>query len=206
METMRELLISTPVVPVLEFTGADEAVAVCRVLYESGIKVLEITLRHETALDAIAAVVAALPDDAVVGAGTVTTPEMATQAKSAGAVFGVSPGLTENIALAVNAMNWPFLPGVATLSEALHARELGFTELKFFPAAVAGGPAFLKAVNSVLPGLGFCPTGGISANTMADYLAINNVLTVGGSWLTAREADGSIDLDAVRSRVASLVV
>lgn len=204
METMRELLSSTPVVPVLEFVSAEEAVDVCKVLYENGIKVLEITLRHESALDAIAAVVAALPDDAVVGAGTVTTPEAVTQAKSAGAAFGVSPGLTENIALAVNAMNWPFLPGIATLSEAMHARELGFGELKFFPASLSGGPAFLKALNSVLPGLGFCPTGGISAKNLAEYRAVPNVLTVGGSWLTAREAHGKIDLGVVKDRVTAL--
>ncbi|NVJ68927.1 MAG: bifunctional 4-hydroxy-2-oxoglutarate aldolase/2-dehydro-3-deoxy-phosphogluconate aldolase, partial [Alphaproteobacteria bacterium] len=174
------------------------AVNVCRVLYEEGLKVLEITLRHESALDAIRAVKAALPEDAIVGAGTVTTPERAEEAVAAGAVFGVSPGLTKELAIAVNGLDWAFLPGVATLSEAMQAREWGFKALKFFPASLSGGPGFLKAVGSVLPDLMFCPTGGISADTAGDYRALKNVATVGGSWITPRGRDGQIHLDVVR--------
>lgn len=205
MPDLRQLMNSSPVIPVLEFTSVEEAVAISNVLYQSGIKVLEITLRHPCALNAIAAVIAALPGDAIVGAGTVTSVESVNQAKGAGAQFGVSPGLSENLALAVSTMNWPFLPGVATVSEAMKARELGFSELKFFPAAVSGGASFLKALNSVLPDLAFCPTGGISDSNRHEYLALPNVLTVGGSWLTAREADGSIDPQAVASRCAAVL-
>lgn len=199
MASLLEIMKSTPVIPVLAFKSADEAVAVCRVLYGAGLKVLEITLRHETALDAIAAVKADLPEDAVIGAGTVTTPDLALDAQKVGAVFGVSPGLTESLAAAVKAMKWDFLPGTATLSEAMKARELGFAELKFFPASVSGGPAYLKAVGSVLPDLTFCPTGGITAANAADYKALSNVATVGGSWITPRGDDGSIDLKTVEA-------
>ncbi len=198
MTSVIEVMNASPVIPVLAFESAEEAVAVCQVLYDEGIKVLEITLRHPTALDAIAAVKEALPDDAIVGAGTVLTPELAKAAKDAGAVFGVSPGLTEELAHAVKALNWPFLPGVASISEAMAARELGFGELKFFPASLSGGPGFLKAVGSVLPDLTFCPTGGVSADTAPDYRALKNVATVGGSWITPRGSDGKIHLDIVR--------
>jgi len=198
MTSVVDVMNASPVIPVLAFESTEEAVAVCQVLYDEGIKVLEITLRHPTALEAISAVKTALPSDAIVGAGTVLSPELAKAAKNAGAVFGVSPGLTEELAHAVKALDWPFLPGVATLSEAMVARELGFTELKFFPASLSGGPSFLKAVGSVLPDLTFCPTGGVSADTAPDYRALKNVATVGGSWVTPRGKDGTIQLDIVR--------
>jgi 2-dehydro-3-deoxyphosphogluconate aldolase / (4S)-4-hydroxy-2-oxoglutarate aldolase len=204
MTTVIEVMNASPVIPVLAFESADEAVEVCRVLYAEGIKVLEITLRHPSALGAIKAVKAALPDDVIIGAGTVLTAELAAAARDAGAVFGVSPGLTTDLAHAVKAMGWPFLPGIATLSEAMTARELGFTELKFFPASIAGGPAFLKAVGSVLPDLTFCPTGGVSAATAIDYRALDNVATVGGSWITPRGRDGKIDLTLVKERARAV--
>ena len=202
--TVLEIMNAGPVIPVLGFENADEAVDVCKALYDAGLKVLEITLRHPTALDAIAAVKAALPEDAIVGAGTVLTPQLAQAAIEAGAVFGVSPGLTLELAHAVKALNWPFLPGIATLSEAMTARELGFKELKFFPASIAGGPAFLKAVGSVLPDLTFCPTGGVSAATAGEYRALKNVVTVGGSWITPRGKDGKIDLALVAARAKAV--
>jgi len=201
-----EILEKSPVVPVLAFENVDEAINVCRVLYQEGLTVLEITLRHETALDAIKAVKADLPEDACVGAGTVTTAQRALDAIHAGAEFGVSPGLTPALAAAIKPLDWPFLPGVATLTEAMQARELGFTALKFFPANLSGGPGFLKAVGSVLPDLVFCPTGGISADTAPEYRALKNVATVGGSWLTPRSHDGTIHTDMVRelARIAIL--
>lgn len=204
MTSVLDVMQASPVIPVLAFESAEEAVAVCQVLYDEGIKVLEITLRHPTALDAISAVKEALPSDAIVGAGTVLSPELAKAAKDAGAVFGVSPGLTEELAHAVKALDWAFLPGVATISEAMTARELGFSELKFFPASVSGGPAFLKAVGSVLPDLTFCPTGGVSADTAPDYRALKNVATVGGSWITPRGSNGQIDLELVRERAKAI--
>ena len=204
MVSVIDVMKASPVIPVLAFENASEAVEVCQVLYSEGVKVLEITLRHPSALDSIAAVKAALPEDAIIGAGTVLTPELAKSAKDAGAAFGVSPGLTEDLANAVKALNWPFLPGVATISEAMTARELGFYELKFFPASISGGPGFLKAVDSVLPDLTFCPTGGISAETADDYRTLKNVATVGGSWITPRGDDGKIDILIVRERAKAV--
>lgn len=205
MTAVVEILEKSPVIPVLAFKNAEEAVEVCRVLFEEGLTVLEITLRHETALDAIKAVKADLPAEACVGAGTVITPELAKHAIAAGAEFGVSPGLTQELAMSVKALDWAFLPGVATLSEAMQAREWGFKALKFFPASLSGGPGFLKAVGSVLPDLTFCPTGGISADTAPEYRALANVATVGGSWITPRGKDGQIHLDVVRELARTAV-
>jgi 2-dehydro-3-deoxyphosphogluconate aldolase/(4S)-4-hydroxy-2-oxoglutarate aldolase len=205
MSDVLAVLKKSPVIPVLAFKSAQEAVDVCRVLFDEGLSVLEITLRHESALAAINAVKEDLPADACVGAGTVITPELAEAAIEAGAEFGVSPGLTPELAAAVKKLNWPFLPGIATLSEAMQAREWGFTELKFFPANISGGTGFLKAVGSVLPDLTFCPTGGISVDTAPDYRALPNVATVGGSWITPRGRDGSIDLGLVRELARTAV-
>ena len=195
----------TSVIPVLGFESVEEAVTISRILYGQGMKVLEITLRHPSALDAIRAVIADLPDDAVVGAGTVMGPELAEMVAGAGAAFGVSPGLTPALAAKVKELGLPFLPGVATLSEAMNAVDLGFTHLKFFPATACGGVNFLKAAGAVLPEVQFCPTGGINPDNAAEFLALKNVPVVGGSWLTPRDATGKMDTAAVAtlSRVAA---
>lgn len=195
----------TSVIPVLAFESIEEAVTISRVLYGQGMKVLEITLRHPSALDAIRAVIADLPDDAIVGAGTVMGPELAELVVEAGAAFGVSPGLTRDLAIKVMELELPFLPGVATISEAMMAVSLGFTHLKFFPATASGGVDFLKAASAVLPEVQFCPTGGITPSNAAEFLALKNVPVVGGSWLTPRDAMGKMDPDAAAtlSRVAA---
>lgn len=197
MTTITQVMSASRVVPVLAFEGVDEAVEVSRALVEEGIPVLEITLRHPSALDSIRAVKQALPD-AIVGAGTVMSRDQAEAARDAGAIFGVSPGLTPALAEAIRGMNWPFLPGVASASEAMKAVELGFSELKFFPAEVSGGVGFLKAMKSVLPKVQFCPTGGVKPSNASEYLALGNVPCVGGSWLTARNEAGDISIAAVR--------
>jgi len=203
MTSVQDVLSQSPVMPVLAFKSVEEALAVCRVLYEAGVRVFEITLRHDTALDAIKAVKADLADDAIVGAGTILSPDLAKSARNAGAAFGVSPGLTKELGTAIRAMGWAFLPGVSTLSEAMAARDMKFTALKFFPASLSGGPGFLKAAGSVLPDIQFCPTGGISAKTAPDYLALANVPIVGGSWITPRGDDGKIDLNKVRDMASA---
>ncbi|RMB07732.1 bifunctional 4-hydroxy-2-oxoglutarate aldolase/2-dehydro-3-deoxy-phosphogluconate aldolase [Eilatimonas milleporae] len=200
-----DILKVSPVIPVLSFRAVDEAVSVCRCLYEEGLKVLEITLRHPAAVDCIRAVRADLPDDTIVGAGTILDSDRAWEAHNAGATFGVSPGLTKTLGDTVKAMDWPFLPGIATLSEAMMAKEHGFTALKFFPAEISGGIGFLKAVGSVLPELTFCPTGGVTGATAASYLALKNVAAVGGSWLTERNKAGEIDPAIVRTKAAAAV-
>lgn len=182
MRDIVELLRGNPIIPVLAFETVEEARSICTGLVEDGMHVLEITLRSEAALDCIRAVAEELPG-AIVGAGTILTPDQASAARNAGAQFGVSPGLTPDLAQVASDMDWPFLPGIATVSETMAARDAGFKALKFFPAEASGGRAFLKSVGAVLPEIMFCPTGGITAANADSYLAMNNVFAVGGSWL-----------------------
>ena len=203
MADMKTILGFTKVVPVLAFHSVEEALDVSEVLLEGGIRVLEITLRHPTGLDQIEAVSEKLPD-AIVGAGTVMNPDLARRARDAGAVFGVSPGLSPDLVEALQDMDWAFLPGTATASEAMTAVANGFECLKFFPAEQSGGAGFLKSIGAVLPKVTYCPTGGISLAKAPDYLSLPNVPCVGGSWLTSRGSDGTIDLKDVKARVAEL--
>lgn len=196
--TIEAILGDHRIVPVLAFKSVDEALAVSQVLVEAGIFLLEITLRTPVALDCIRAVAEALPD-ARVGVGTIVDTGQVAAAQGAGAVFGVSPGFTAELAAAVRHHQMPFLPGVATVSEALAARALGFGILKFFPAQASGGASFLASLQDVLPGLGFCPTGGINEQNAGDYLALGNVRAIGGSWMIKRDAAGGIDLEQTRA-------
>jgi len=176
-----------PVIPVLTIERLADAVPLARALVRGGLPVLEITFRTPAAVEALAAIARELPE-AVVGAGTVLDEAQLRQAIAAGARFGVSPGSTPALAKAVTAVGLPFLPGVQTVSEALALREQGFRVLKFFPADAAGGTAWLKAVAAPLAGLQFCPTGGIWIETAPTYLALPNVICIGGSWVAPRDA------------------
>ncbi|MYN13430.1 bifunctional 4-hydroxy-2-oxoglutarate aldolase/2-dehydro-3-deoxy-phosphogluconate aldolase [Pusillimonas sp. TS35] len=177
-----ELLQHSPVMPVIVIKEIDSAVDLARALVAGGIRSLEITLRSDAALDAIRMIADAVPD-ALVGVGTVRSPGQLDDALRAGAKFGVSPGLTPELARAAAQVDIPFLPGVATPSEAMYAAEHGFTELKLFPAEAVGGIGLLKALYGPLPELSFCPTGGINAVNAAQYMALPNVKCVGGSWI-----------------------
>ena len=181
-----------PVIPVIVIDRLDLAVPMARALLEGGVRVLEITLRTSAALAAIEAIARALPE-AIVGAGTVRTTADARAAASAGARFAVSPGCTPGVVAACHDAGLPLLPGAATASEVMLAAEQGFSFLKFFPASAAGGAAMLKAWASPFADIAFCPTGGITAASAADYLALPNVKVVGGSWLTPADALGSGD-------------
>jgi 2-dehydro-3-deoxyphosphogluconate aldolase/(4S)-4-hydroxy-2-oxoglutarate aldolase len=176
-----------PVIPVLQFQSVDEGVKVCRALYEGGIRTFEITLRTPVALDAIRAVVKDLGSDAIVGAGTLTRPEHFVQARDAGAVFAVSPGITTALALAQAESGLEWLPGIVTPSELITALECGLTTLKFFPAEAAGGIPMLKSIHGPFGDVRFCPTGGITAKTAPDYLALPNVMCVGGTWMVPKD-------------------
>ncbi|UFS55578.1 bifunctional 4-hydroxy-2-oxoglutarate aldolase/2-dehydro-3-deoxy-phosphogluconate aldolase [Comamonadaceae bacterium M7527] len=186
-------------VPVIVITDVAQAVPMAHALLAGGIDVMEITLRHKAGLPAIEAVARAVPE-MVVGAGTVTTVADVQQVIDAGATFALSPGMTPALIEAVKAANLPFVPGVMTPGEAMLAREHGFGLLKLFPAAQAGGLAMLKAMGGPLGDLRFCPTGGVSLANMNEFLALNNVAMVGGSWLTpvnvveqaARSGDWSV--------------
>ena len=172
-----------PVIPVIVIDDAARAAGLAQALVAGGLPVLEVTLRSDAALDAIRAM-AAVPGGHV-GAGTVLTPDDAKRARDAGAGFAVSPGLTDRLIAACQDIGLPLLPGAATASEVMRAAEAGYDMLKFFPAESAGGVAALKSLAGPLPRIGFCPTGGITAQSAPDYLALPNVICVGGSWIAS---------------------
>ena len=181
-----------PVIPVIVIERAEHAVPMARALFEGGGRVLEVTVRTPAALAAIAAIARSIPD-AIVGAGTVRSDADARAALAAGARFAVSPGFSPRVAAACRETGLALLPGVATASEVMLAAAHGFRFLKFFPASAAGGTAMLKAWASVFADVSFCPTGGITAATAPDYLALANVKVVGGSWLTPPDALAAAD-------------
>lgn len=182
----------SPVIPVVVVDSVDQAVPVARALVAGGVPVIEMTLRTDAGLEAIRAIAAEVPE-ITVGAGTVTTPARAKQALEAGAQFLVSPGSTPSLLSALLDTGLPFLPGTATVSEALAVLEAGHTAMKFFPAEASGGAPYLGSLPTVLPDARFCPTGGISLASAPDYLALPNVGCVGGSWLTPKDALGAGD-------------
>jgi 2-dehydro-3-deoxyphosphogluconate aldolase/(4S)-4-hydroxy-2-oxoglutarate aldolase len=197
-------LITAPVIPVVTIERVADAVALARALLEGGLNVIEITLRTPTALDSVRAIVAEVPD-LVVGVGTVTKPLDVTHAVDAGADFLVSPGTPANLAQALADAPVPAMPGCATVSEAMTLAAAGFPVLKFFPAEPSGGTRWLGAVAEPLPGIRFCPTGGVNGDNAAAYLALSNVIAVGGSWVAPREAIAAGDFAgiAARARVAA---
>ncbi|GAA4242230.1 bifunctional 4-hydroxy-2-oxoglutarate aldolase/2-dehydro-3-deoxy-phosphogluconate aldolase [Actinomadura meridiana] len=190
-----------PVVPVVVLDDADAAVPLARALVDGGLPVIEVTLRTPAALAAITRIAAEVPD-AVVGAGTVVRPQDAERSAAAGARFLVSPGCTSRLQAAMAATGLPFLPGVATASEALALLESGITAMKFFPAEAAGGIGYLNSLRGPLPQIRFCPTGGVGPKNAADYLALENVGCVGGSWVTPADAVRDGDWDRVRALAA----
>ncbi|WP_026454582.1 bifunctional 4-hydroxy-2-oxoglutarate aldolase/2-dehydro-3-deoxy-phosphogluconate aldolase [Saccharomonospora iraqiensis] len=194
----RTLLGLSPVLPVVVLDDADAAVATARALLAGGVGVMEVTLRTPAALEAITRIRLEVPD-LVVGAGTVTRPDQADRAAHAGATFLVTPGQTDTLLDAAVATGLPVLPGVATVSEALRAAERGLDTLKFFPAEASGGAAALSAFAGPLPDLRFCPTGGITPDNAARYLALPNVDCVGGTWLTPADAIAARDLGRIET-------
>ena len=175
------------VVPVIVLSDEAQAVPLAHALLEGGIDVMEITLRSGVALRAIEAVARAVPKMHL-GAGTVTRAAEVTQVVNAGAKFALSPGCSEALVDAVKAARLPFIPGVMTPSEVMRARDHGFTLMKLFPAAQAGGIGMLKALGAPLPDVRFCPTGGVSPDNLREFLALPNVAMAGGSWLTPSDA------------------
>jgi 2-dehydro-3-deoxyphosphogluconate aldolase/(4S)-4-hydroxy-2-oxoglutarate aldolase len=177
-----DVLKSGPVIPVIVIRNPNHAVPLAQALLAGGIKVLEITLRSDAALEAIRRVRKHVPK-ALIGAGTVLLREDLHAVAEAGARFAISPGLTPNLVKAAEQEAIPLIPGVATASELMVALEAGLQELKFFPAQAAGGVPMLKSLSGPFPQVTFCPTGGVSLDNYRDYLALDNVACVGGSWL-----------------------
>ncbi|WP_277437930.1 bifunctional 4-hydroxy-2-oxoglutarate aldolase/2-dehydro-3-deoxy-phosphogluconate aldolase [Streptomyces sp. SPB162] len=198
MTGMTSVLDLAPVVPVVVLEDAADAVPLARALVAGGLPAIEVTLRTDAALDAIAAIAREVPD-AVVGAGTVLTPEHVGAAVAAGARFLVSPGWTDRLLEAMRASGLPFLPGVSTTSEVVALLERGITEMKFFPAEAAGGTAYLTSLAAPLPRARFCPTGGIDAAAAPRYLALPNVGCVGGTWMLPADALRAKDWDRVEA-------
>lgn len=182
MVTPRQVLSRCPIMPVVCITDVEQAVPLAQALLAGGISVIEITLRTPAALESIRRVAREVPG-MLVGAGTVIQPDQLTQVQAAGAVFALSPGVTLPLLTAARHIGLPFIPGVATASDILQALTLGFDALKFFPAQAMGGVATLQAFAGPFAECVFCPTGGIRPDTARDFLALDNVVCVGGSWL-----------------------
>ncbi len=192
-----EVVALGPVMPVIVINDASTAVPLAQALLEGGVNGIEITLRTPQALDAIAAIAKQCPQ-MVVGAGTVLSAQLAAQAASAGAQFAVSPGTTDAVISGCAATDLPLLPGAATVSEMMSLMEHGFDVVKFFPAAAAGGLDLVRSLISPLPQLRICPTGGISATTAANWLALSNIPCVGGSWIAPAQLIDSGDWQSIR--------
>ncbi|MEL7239474.1 MAG: bifunctional 4-hydroxy-2-oxoglutarate aldolase/2-dehydro-3-deoxy-phosphogluconate aldolase [Planctomycetota bacterium] len=195
---MRALLGRSPVIPVLVVNDVADAAPLAEALVAGGLEVLEVTLRTPVALQVLQAMRAAVPN-AVVGAGTVNTPQQMAAAAEAGAAFAVSPGTTDALVAAARDHAMPFLPGATTASEVLRGMELGLDALKFFPAEAAGGARLIKSWASPLESVVFCPTGGITPANARDYLKLPNVACVGGSWVTPSDAVSGRDWGAIEA-------
>ena len=195
-ERLSEVLALAPVIPVLRFDDPDTAVRTSQALVDGGLPVIEITLRTPQALACISAV-AKQVDGAVVGAGTVMTPDMMSDCVAIGCQFLVSPGATQELVDANKKVDVPLLPGVATPSEAMGLMTEGYEFLKFFPVEQAGGADYLKAMAPVLQGLKFCPTGGLTAEKAPQYLGLDNVICVGGSWVAPKDLIAAGDWDGI---------
>lgn len=194
----RSLCELAPVIPVLVVGDAARAEGLATALIAGGLPVLEVTLRTPAALEVIREM-AKVPGGHV-GAGTVLTPDDAKRARDAGAGFAVSPGLTETLARACEDIGLPLLPGAVTASEVMRAMELGYSMLKFFPAEAAGGAKSLKSLAGPLPQVSFCPTGGVTPQNAPDYLALPNVVCVGGSWIAPDADVAAGDWQAIEAR------
>lgn len=175
-----------PVMPVLAVNRVEDAKPLAEALKAGGLKVLEVTLRTEAAIEVIAEMKQV--EGVIVGAGTVTRVDQLSQLEAVGADFAISPGATPRLLEAGLQAGMPFLPAVASVSEMMQGMELGYTHFKFFPAAASGGVSALKAFAGPFPDVRFCPTGGISVKDFRDYLALGNVACVGGSWIVPADA------------------
>ncbi len=193
-----DILRRAPVIPVLTIDDFELAVPLARALCDGGLPVIEVTLRTRAALAAIAAIAVEVPD-CIVGAGTVVRHVDAAFAIDAGAKFLVSPGTDPVLAETFTEIDIPVIPGCATVSEAMVLSDLGFEVLKFFPAEASGGAAWLKAVAAPLPHIRFCPTGGIDMGNARDYLALPNVIAVGGSWVVPQDALAAKDFARIKT-------
>ncbi|MEO5774670.1 MAG: bifunctional 4-hydroxy-2-oxoglutarate aldolase/2-dehydro-3-deoxy-phosphogluconate aldolase [Sphingomicrobium sp.] len=193
--TIEQIMRTSPVIPVITLDGTIDPVALAETYVANGLRVIEVTLRTPQGLDAIRAMSAV--EGAIVGAGTVLNEKQLDQAIEAGSKFIVSPGLTEPLGRAAVDRGIPFLPGIANAGDLMRGLDLGLDRFKFFPAEASGGRAALKAISAPFGNVRFCPTGGITPETASDWLALDSVLCIGGSWLLKT---GETDLAAIGAR------
>jgi len=196
-----KLLADSKIVPVVVLASADAAVPLAEALLEAGLGVIEVTLRTDEALQGIERIAKSVPA-MIVGAGSVRQPGQFAAIEAAGARFAVSPGASQQLLAAAAKHEMPYIPGAVTPSETIALFERGYVLQKFFPAELAGGRPFLKAVGAPLPEVRFMPTGGITPDNALDYLQLSNVAAVGGSWLTPLDLQRSGDFDTIR-KIAS---
>ena len=187
-----EIFAAGPVVPVLVINDVEKAVPLAKALMEGGIKVLEVTLRTPAAIDVIKRIADEVPDS-LIGAGTVTNAQQLKAVVEAGAKFAISPGMTADLLKAGMDADIPLIPGISSTSDLMKGKDAGYTHMKFFPAEASGGVKAIKSISGPFPDVTFCPTGGIGPNNYNDYLALNNVKCVGGSWLAPDDAIESGD-------------
>jgi 2-dehydro-3-deoxyphosphogluconate aldolase/(4S)-4-hydroxy-2-oxoglutarate aldolase len=202
VNAIEDIMRTSPVIPVIVIDDIAHAVPIAEALVAGGLRVLEVTLRTPCALEAIARMKAV--EGAIVGAGTVLSKADLDAAMEAGAEFVVSPGLTEPLGMAAVAADVPFLPGVASASDIMRGLDLGLSHFKFFPAVTSGGIPALKALAGPFANIRFCPTGGITAQTAPEWLALDPVLCVGGSWLLPKGPPDMAAIEIVARAAAGL--
>ncbi len=200
-----DVLKAGPVVPVIVIKKIEQAVPLAKALLAGGVKVLEVTLRSDVAVEAIQRIAQEVPE-AIIGAGTVANPADLQAVTEAGALFAISPGMTEELLVAANNGPISLIPGISTASELMAGMALGYSEFKFFPAEAAGGVYMLKSLGGPFPHITFCPTGGISLNNYKEYLALANVACVGGSWIVPTDAVEQGDWQRITSLARAAVV
>jgi len=179
---VQKMLAGNPVIPVITLDQVEDAVPLANALVAGGLKVLEVTLRTEAAVEGIRQIIQHVPD-AIVGTGTVCSEEQIKLSEDLGCQFMISPGATDKLLSIGSQSSVPFLPGISTVSELMRGMEYGLENFKFFPAEAAGGAPVMKAMAGPFPNIKFCPTGGIGLGNAMDYLALPNVMCVGGSWI-----------------------
>lgn len=199
-----DLLRGVKIVPVIEIDDSATAVPLAEKLLECGLGAIEVTLRTAAGLKAIEAIASRVPE-MLVGAGSVRLVDQIADVQSAGARFAVCPGSTPKLLVTAREANLPFIPGAVTASEILNLFELGYKLQKFFPAELAGGVRYIKAVGAPLPEVSFMPTGGITSDNAAQYLALENVACLGGSWIVPRELLRLSDFEAIAQLVGNAV-
>ncbi|MDD2761404.1 MAG: bifunctional 4-hydroxy-2-oxoglutarate aldolase/2-dehydro-3-deoxy-phosphogluconate aldolase [Methylomonas sp.] len=203
--TIKEVMTTSPVMPVMVINHVEHAVPLANALVAGGLKVLEITLRTPVALECIRRIKAEVPN-AIVGAGTIINTQTLDQALAAGAEFIVSPGITPSLLEASLSCGVPVLPGVVTPSEVMRLFEKGITAMKFFPAEAAGGIPMLKSIGGPLPQVTFCPTGGVNPKNAPEYLALSNVACVGGSWMAPADLVDAENWAEIARRAAEAAI